>query len=136
MLLGITIQEFLTSTLPYTLPHMILGKRVDIIESLLEAYNSHKKGPPESVFQMCMRHIPSVLGFLLVQFHQHAEQAVILVLRNIDDTFERIDLVELIKADPINIMAETLRAYSDLDTNNKKDVCGLHGLFQSIKCAH
>ncbi|KAF3927530.1 hypothetical protein AA313_de0202685 [Arthrobotrys entomopaga] len=119
-LLGITIPEFLSNTISYTLPHMILNRKIDIIESLVQAYNqSRKEAPPETLFQLCMRYITGILGLILVQRHSNIEEHAMLLLRHTDKTFERLDLTELIKADPISVMAETIRCYAVLDEDSR-----------------
>ncbi|KAK6543275.1 serine/threonine-protein kinase M1 [Orbilia ellipsospora] len=119
-LLGITIPEFLSNTVSYTLPHMILNRKIDILESLVQAYNqSRKEALPETLFQLCMRHITGILGLVLVQRHSNIEEHAMLLLRHTDKTFERLDLAELIKADPISVMAETIRCYAVLDQESR-----------------
>ncbi|KAK6347753.1 serine/threonine-protein kinase M1 [Orbilia javanica] len=119
-LLGIPTQEFLSNTISYTLPHMVLNRKLDILENLVLAYNSCKKGEMESAFQVCMHHITPILGLILVQRHDDIEDHTMSLLRHADPTFQRLDFAELIKADPIAIMAETIRCYAVLNSEAKQ----------------
>ncbi|RVD85244.1 uncharacterized protein DFL_003570 [Arthrobotrys flagrans] len=118
-LLGIPTQEFLSNTISYTLPHMVLNRKLDVLENLVLAYNSCRKGETESTFQVCMHHITSILGLILVQRHDDIEEHTMSLLRHADPTFQRLDFAELIKADPIAIMAETIRCYAVLNPEAK-----------------
>ncbi|KAK6532224.1 serine/threonine-protein kinase M1 [Arthrobotrys megalospora] len=118
-LLGIPTQEFLSNTISYTLPHMVLSRKLDVLENLVLAYNSCRKGDAESAFQVCMHHITSILGLILVQRHDDIEDHAMSLLRHTDQTFQRLDFSELIKADPIAIMAETIRCYAVLNPEAK-----------------
>ncbi|KAF3207545.1 serine/threonine-protein kinase M1, variant 2 [Orbilia oligospora] len=118
-LLGIPTQEFLSNTISYTLPHMVLNRKLDVLENLVLAYNSCRKGSIESTFQVCMHHITSILGLILVQRHDDIEEQTMSLLRHADPTFQRLDFAELIRADPIAIMAETIRCYAVLNPDAK-----------------
>ncbi|KAF3934400.1 hypothetical protein ABW20_dc0109945 [Dactylellina cionopaga] len=119
-LLGIPIHEFLSNTISYTLPHMVLNRKMDVLESLVAAYNTSRKGAAaESLFQVCMHYITAILGLILVQPHESIEEHAMSLLRQTDKTFQRLDLAELIKADPIAIMAETIRCYAVLNQESK-----------------
>ena len=121
-LLGIPTQEFLSNTISYTLPHMVLNRKLDVLENLVLAYNSCSKDSIESTFQVCMHHITSILGLILVQRHDDIEEQTMSLLRHADPTFQRLDFAELIKADPIAIMAETIRCYAVLNPDAKPNV--------------
>ncbi|KAF3199899.1 serine/threonine-protein kinase M1 [Orbilia oligospora] len=118
-LLGIPTQEFLSNTISYTLPHMVLNRKLDVLENLVLAYNSCRKGSIESTFQVCMHHITSILGLILVQRHDDIEEQTMSLLRHADPTFQRLDFAELIRADPIAIMSETIRCYAVLNPDAK-----------------
>ncbi|KAK6518484.1 serine/threonine-protein kinase M1, variant 2 [Arthrobotrys conoides] len=118
-LLGIPKQEFLSNTISYTLPHMVLNRKLDVLENLVLAYNSCSKDSMESTFQVCMHHITSILGLILVQRHDDIEEHTMSLLRHADLTFQKLDFAELIKADPIAIMAETIRCYAVLNPDAK-----------------
>ncbi|KAK6357828.1 serine/threonine-protein kinase M1 [Orbilia blumenaviensis] len=120
-LLGIPTQEFLSNTISYTLPHMVLSRKLDVLEHLVLAYKSCRKDGVESTFQVCMHHITSILGLILVQQHDDIEDNTMSLLRHTDPTFQRLDFAELIKADPIAIMAETIRCYAVLNPESKVD---------------
>ncbi|EWC44205.1 hypothetical protein DRE_06950 [Drechslerella stenobrocha 248] len=120
-LLGISTQDFLANTIAYTLPHMVMNRRLDVLDSLVQAHNSCRKGDPETLFQVCMHYITAILGLLLVQQHENIEEHSMALLQQTDRTFERLDLAELIKADPIAIMAETIRCYAVLNKERKPD---------------
>ncbi|KAK6341722.1 serine/threonine-protein kinase M1, variant 2 [Orbilia brochopaga] len=118
-LLGTSTQDFLANTISYTLPHMIMNRKTDVLDSLVQAYNSCRKGAPESLFEVCMHYITAILGLLFVQPHENVEEYAMSLLVQTDRTFQRLGLSELIKADPIAIMAETIRCYAVLDEGSK-----------------
>lgn len=118
-LLGITVPEFLVLTKTSTLPYLILMKRQDVLRRIAQAH-----GSSVSVRSICIEHLNMavILAFLLVQPSTDPETTIMVLLGEVSSEFKNIDLADLVRAEPILIAFELLKAAAEDDETRRPKV--------------
>ena len=121
-LLGITVNDFLTTTQAYTLPYLVLAKKHDIITRIAQA-----RGKDSTVKAMCTDslNLPSILATLLLQESLDFE-AMSAILQQTPDKFGNSSLSELAGMAPILTAFELLKAAGDPENHNTARVSIAH----------
>lgn len=122
-LLQIEVAELLKTTQHYTLPYMILWKRVEIVEKIAQACGAN-------VAAVCHDNVPFILALLLAQGGDNVEQATMALLVNVSTDFRNCSLTELVRPEGFSIAAELLKAAGEEDDAEKKQtVCSREEFF-------
>ncbi|KAH8154219.1 uncharacterized protein LAJ45_01987 [Morchella importuna] len=114
-ILGITVDDFLGTTQTYTLPYMILWKRVEIVERVAQACG-------KSAWVVCHENMTFILSVLLAQDVGDIEQTTMALLINASENFKSCSLRELVRPEKITLATELLKAAGDADQENKEPI--------------
>jgi serine/threonine-protein kinase ATR len=127
-LLDIDIGQFLVLTQVYTLPFLVLCKKQDIIQRISQAREA--TGTNGQISEMLREHqtMAAVLALLLVQKSTDVEASTMSYLRAASSDFKRVDLADLVLAEPVLIASELLKAAGDHQerTRAKVSTCWRH----------
>ena len=110
-LLYMSVSEFLVHTQADTIPYLVLTRKKDVLQRIAQARGSSI--PVHDLWLQPSRNLAAVLGLLLVQPVEDAEQSAIDLLRHASPSFAETDLSSLIKVDPIQISCEILKHAAD-----------------------
>ncbi|KAH0602256.1 uncharacterized protein H6S33_009866 [Morchella sextelata] len=114
-ILGISVDDFLGTTQTYTLPYMILWKRVEIVERVAQACG-------KSAWFVCHENMTFILALLLAQDVGDIEQTTMALLINASENFKSCSLRELVRPEKITLATELLKAAGDADQENKEPI--------------
>ncbi|KAK0703579.1 hypothetical protein B0T26DRAFT_658923 [Lasiosphaeria miniovina] len=117
-LLQTGVPDLLRHLQTHALPWLVLTKKRDVIQKIAEA-----RGEEES-WQPCLDNInlPSILALLLIQDAPNIAEHSMSSLRQISSHFDRFELVELLRTDPISIALELFKAGGDANEARKAQV--------------
>lgn len=114
--MSIGVDEFLHQTRKYTLPHLILWKKDDVVQTI-----AHTVGM--TVQTLCHENIPSILSLLFMQEWEDLEESAMAALRAISPHFASSSLGELVRPDAPKLAAEILKLCGDaVDHGEKRKV--------------
>ena len=116
-LLYMSVSEFLVHTQADTVPFLVLTRKTDVLQRIAQA-----RGPSIAVHDLWLqpsRNLAAVLGLLLIQPVEDAEQSAIALLKDASPSFAEHDLSSLIKVDPIQISCEILKHAADFPDSKK-----------------
>lgn len=118
-LLGITVAEFLILTKTSTLPYLILTNRQDVLRRVAQAHGSEV-----SIWDICVERVNMavILAYLLLQPSTDPESMIAALLRQASSEFENTNLADLVRAEPILIAFELLKAAAEDDEIRKPKV--------------
>ena len=117
-LLGMTVPTFLVLTESYTLPHLIFGRKYDLISKIAAAH-----GPEMSPAALCMnrRNFAAAMAFLFPRCAADPEGTIVPLLRGLGD-FQMPNFADMCRMDVIEIGSELLKAASDAGDGQKSKV--------------
>jgi serine/threonine-protein kinase ATR len=103
-------------TQTHTLPWMVMMKRQDIIQRI-----SHARGDDDPM-KTCLdnANLAAILSILLIQQVPDLESYTMQLFRGISSHFNNLELVDLLKMEPIMLAFELLKAGGEADDSNRK----------------
>ena len=109
-LLGTSVAEFLNLTQVYTIPHLVMTKKMDILQRVADASNL-------DIWSLCIdrTNMAAIIAYIMLQPSQDIATLVMVSLRAADPGFQSIDLTELLKAEPVSLAVHLLKAAEDDD---------------------
>jgi len=109
-LLGLSVSHFLQLTQADTIPFLVLWRRQDVLQKI-----ARSRGKTISVWNMCMqpRNLTGILSLLVAQNPSDLEAFIVECLVQASDDFNREDVINLLKIDPIPVACEVLRLAGD-----------------------
>ncbi|KAL8790468.1 MAG: hypothetical protein Q9213_000620 [Squamulea squamosa] len=112
--MSVTVSELLRLTQIHTLPYLVLIKKQGILQRIADACS-------RSVKELCMEpvNLSTILAYILLQSPSEAEVTIMTALQAISSEFMNVDCAELIKAEPVLIALELLKAAGDADDASK-----------------
>ncbi|KAF8859864.1 protein kinase-like protein rad3 [Acephala macrosclerotiorum] len=116
-LLKISVTEFLILTQSYTLPYLIMTKKIDVISRIAEASNKNN-------FNLLMHkdNLVSVIALLLQQSVADMETYVLSLLRLADVEFKNYDLNTLLRIGASEKALLLLKAAAEADDSKKSRI--------------
>ncbi|KAL8774573.1 MAG: hypothetical protein Q9209_000946 [Squamulea sp. 1 TL-2023] len=113
-LMFVTVSELLRLTQIYTLPYFVLTKKQGILQRIADACS-------RSVKEICMEpvNMSTILAYILLQSPSEAEVTIMTALQVVSSEFMNVDCADLIKAEPVLIALELLKAAGDADDASK-----------------
>ncbi|KAI5778912.1 hypothetical protein EDC01DRAFT_672633 [Geopyxis carbonaria] len=109
----ISVDEFLHQTRKYTLPHLILWKKDDVVQTIAQTVGM-------TVQTLCHQNIPSILSVLFIQEWDDLEESAMAALRAISPHFASSSLGELVRPDASKLAAELLKLCGDAVDEREK----------------
>ncbi|KAI9726160.1 MAG: serine/threonine-protein kinase M1 [Chrysothrix sp. TS-e1954] len=105
-ILSITIDEFLVKTQAETVPHLISGKRIDVLERISSA-----RGSKSTVWKVCTqsRNLAATLALLFGQQPHSAELLMQESFKQLNENLEPEDIQSLLKSEPILVACNLLK---------------------------
>lgn len=115
--MSVTVSELLRLTQTYTLPYFVLTKQRDILQRIANACN-------RSIKELCLEpvNMSAILAYILLRSPSEAEVTIMTALRVASAEFNNVDCAELVKAEPVLIALELLKAAGDTDDATKSKV--------------
>ncbi|KAH8816823.1 protein kinase-like protein rad3 [Xylogone sp. PMI_703] len=117
-LLEITVPEFLILTQSYTLPWLVLAKKIDVINSICKA---QQQNDPWDVCSEPSNLVP-ILSLLLVQNVQDIGRFASQQLQGVSSRFSELDFTELLRFERLPLGLHLLKAAADADDSKKSRV--------------
>lgn len=114
-LIGIDLADLLKVTQKYTIPYLILWKKVELVERIAQACE-------KDVWSLIYDNMSEILVLLLAQDADSAESTTKALLENVCAGFKNVTLVQLVWPLSISIAAELLKAAGDEDDDRKTRV--------------
>jgi serine/threonine-protein kinase ATR len=114
-LLGIDLIDFLKMTQSFTLPYLILWKRVELVERVAQACGM-------DAASVCHENMPAIMALLLTQDVDNIENFTMSLLEGASAEFKEVSIAELVRPEAISIAAELLKVASDEDDDKKARV--------------
>ncbi|KAL8699738.1 MAG: hypothetical protein Q9224_001285 [Gallowayella concinna] len=113
-LLSVTVSELLHMTQTYTLPYFVLTKQQEILQRIANACNS-------SIKELCLEpvNMSAILAYMLLRSPSEAEVSIMTALQIVSSEFNNVVCAELVKAEPVLIALELLKAAGDSDDVTK-----------------
>lgn len=117
-LMEMTVPDFLKLTQTYTLPYLVLTKKVDIINRIAQA---RKETEP---WETCVDpvNLTSILPLLLVQNVTDMETFILSLFKGISPQFQDLDLTDLLRTEPASTALQLLKAAGQADDSKKSRV--------------
>ncbi|KAL9021748.1 MAG: hypothetical protein Q9185_001112 [Variospora sp. 1 TL-2023] len=133
-LVSLTVSEILRITQVYTLPYLVLTRRSDLLQRIAKACG-------RSIQDLCLgqsyTNMSAILAYIMMRSSSEAEATVMTALRAISSDFVNVNFSELVKAEPVLIASELLKAAGDGDDEVKtKAHDALHFLTSLIHGRH
>ncbi|KAL9604378.1 MAG: hypothetical protein Q9219_000566 [cf. Caloplaca sp. 3 TL-2023] len=109
-LLSLTVSELLRITQIFTLPYLVLTRQHDLLQRLSAACG-------RSIQEVCMENnnMSAILAYIMLRSSGEAEVAIMTAFHGISPEFTNVNCSELVKAEPVLIASELLKAAGDLD---------------------
>lgn len=119
--LSISVAQFLVLTQSATLPRLVIEKRRDILNRIAEAQSEASLRDPA---QLCLHstNIAPIMALLLTQNVPDIELHAMDLLKNISSHFNKLDLAEILRTEPIGIALELLKMAGEEDDSKKSRV--------------
>ncbi|KAL8809103.1 MAG: hypothetical protein Q9200_003724 [Gallowayella weberi] len=116
-LLSVTVSELLRLTQAYTLPYFVSTKQPDILQRIANACN-------RSIKELCLEpvNMSAILAYMLLRSPSEAEVTIMTALQIVSSEFNHVDCAELVRAEPVLIALELLKAASDSDNVTRPKV--------------
>ena len=114
-MLGMSVDEFLVLTQAFTISHLVLDKKHDILRRIALARGDGNK------LWYDKENISSTVAFLFLQESLDI-QAILDILRQASDRFEHVTPTDLVEIELISTSCELLKTAGDLDDNNRSKV--------------
>ncbi|KAL9039802.1 MAG: hypothetical protein Q9180_002315, partial [Flavoplaca navasiana] len=113
-LMSVTVAELLRLTQTYTLPYLVLTKQQNILQRIADACG-------RSIKDLCMEPVntSAILAYILLRSTSDAENTIMTAFQSVSSEFLNVDCAELIKAEPVLIASELLKAAGDADDATK-----------------
>ncbi|KAL8735716.1 MAG: hypothetical protein Q9181_002719 [Wetmoreana brouardii] len=113
-LISVTVAGLLRLTQTHTLPYLVLTKRRDIVQRIADACN-------RSVKELCMEHsnMSNILAYIMLQSSSETEITIMTAFEVVSSEFANVNCSELVKAEPVLIASELLKASGELDEASK-----------------
>jgi serine/threonine-protein kinase ATR len=121
-LLGTSVSDLLLMTQTCTLPWLVLTKNKDVILRIAQV---RRDDDPWRTIIQDSANLGSIMALLLVQNVPNLEGFIMDLLRHISPHYAELDLVDLLKIDPIQIAIELLAKAGEEDDSKRSRV----GLF-------
>jgi len=121
-LFGISVNQFLHSTQPATVPSLVLMKKKDVLQRIAFAC-----GPTKQIFDICKqppRTLAATLALLLQQQSSNIEELTMEHLCEVAPEFRNFSLLEWLQIGVIPITCEMLKAASDRNEDKRPNVSG------------
>ncbi|KAH9845320.1 Domain in UVSB PI-3 kinase, MEI-41 and ESR-1 [Teratosphaeria destructans] len=120
-LLKIDNDKFLTWTQTHTIPALVLGKRVDILQriAIARGKQEQKHVAIEELVLQPKATLAATLAILLNQPATDMEEATLDCLGSVAQGFRGIDLAALVKLEPVLTACEMLKLSGDTQQNRK-----------------
>lgn len=117
-LLETTVPEFLVLTQAYTLPWLVLTKKIDIISRICKAQQQ------DDPWKICVQssNLVPILSLLLVQNVPDIEKFIPARLRSVSPQFNALEFTDLLKMEPSLLALHLLKAAVDADDGKKSRV--------------
>ncbi|RKF54549.1 Protein kinase rad3 [Golovinomyces cichoracearum] len=117
-LLQITVSEFLLLTQSYTIPWLVMGKKVDVIQRISEARKDSEIG------MACAEssNLVPTLALLMTQDRPDIENYIMSHLRFASPRFKNTDLEELMRVEPASQALHLLKAAGEAHDDKKKKI--------------
>lgn len=118
-LLFVTVPDLLVMTQAYTMPWLVLTKRVDIVSRIAQARSD------DDPFRTCLEsaNLRAIMALLLVQNVPDLEEFIMDLLKTMSPRFNELDLLDIFKMEPIGIALELLTNAGEEDDSRKSRVC-------------
>ena len=116
-LLGMSVGEFLNLTQIYTIPHLVMIKKMDLLQRVADASNM-------DIWSLCIdrTNMAAIIAYIMLQPSRDLGTLVMVSLRAADPGFESIDLTELLKAEPVSLAVHLLKVAEDDDMSKRSRV--------------
>ena len=116
-LMSVNVAELLRLTQTYTLPYLVLTKQQNILQRVADACG-------RSIKDLCMEPVntSAILAYILLRSASDAEITIMTAFQSASSEFLNVDCAELIKAEPVLIASELLKAAGDADDDTKPKV--------------
>jgi serine/threonine-protein kinase ATR len=117
-LMHMSVSELLLRLQKHALPWLVLTKKREVVQKVAEA-----RGESET-WETCMdaANLPPILALLLVQDAPDIADHTMSLLAHITPRFDGIELVELLRTDPLPIALELFKASSGANEARKTKV--------------
>ncbi|KAL8671782.1 MAG: hypothetical protein Q9168_003729 [Polycauliona sp. 1 TL-2023] len=122
--MSITVSELLRLTQTYTVPYLVLTKQQNVLQRVADACT-------RSIKDLVMEpaNTSATLAYILLRSPGDAEGTIMTALQSVSSEFLNVDCAELIKAEPVLIASELLKAAGDADDAAKpKSYYAIHFL--------
>ncbi|KAL8891174.1 MAG: hypothetical protein Q9215_001770 [Flavoplaca cf. flavocitrina] len=113
-LMSVNVAELLRLTQAYTIPYLVLTKQQHILQRVADACG-------RSIKDLCMEPVntSAILAYILLRSASDAEITIMTAFQSASSEFLNVDCAELIKAEPVLIASELLKAAGDADDDTK-----------------
>lgn len=113
-LLSLSVSEFLQITQIYTLPYLVLTKQRDLLQRVADACSRTIQG-------VCMEpdNMSAILANIMLRSSGETEVTIMTAFQVISSDFVNVNCSELVKAEPVLIASELLKAAGDADDTTK-----------------
>ncbi|KAF2167045.1 hypothetical protein M409DRAFT_66135 [Zasmidium cellare ATCC 36951] len=131
-LLSTDINSFLVMTQRDTLPSLVLTKKKDILQRIVDARGS------KSIRDICAQprtNLAAILTVLLTQSGPDTEEAAFACLTEVDEGFKNTDLSGLIKVDSVLVASELLKHCGEESESRKSRAYQAFQTFANIEQA-
>ncbi|KAI4208635.1 MAG: hypothetical protein LQ348_000112 [Seirophora lacunosa] len=133
-LVSLTVSELLRLTQIHTLPYLVLTRRSDILQRVAKACG-------RSIQELCLEksytNMSAILAYIMMRSSSETEATIMAALQAISSDFVHVDCSDLVKAEPMLIASELLKAAGDGDDDAKtKAHEALHFLASLINGRH
>ncbi|KAI4170794.1 MAG: hypothetical protein LQ343_004683 [Gyalolechia ehrenbergii] len=131
-LLSLSVSELLRMTQIYTLPYLVLTKQRDLLQRIADACNRSIQG-------VCMEpdNMSAILAYIMLRSSGETEVTIMTAFQVISSDFVNVNCSELVKAEPVLIASELLKAAGDVDDAMKPNVYeALHFLASLVYGKH
>lgn len=127
-LLQITVTEFLLLTQSFTIPWLVMGKKIDVIRRISEARKDSEIG------LACAEssNLVPTLTLLMIQGMPDTENYIMSHLRYASPRFKDTDLDELMRVEPASQALYLLKAAGEAHDEKKKKVFVFDTVFSKI----
>ena len=117
-ILEITVPNFLIRTQTYTLPWLVLTKKIDVIQKIQQA----RKDPEGWMTINEPSNLNPILALLLVQSVPDMEAFIKSLLKSVDPKFGEIEMEDLIRVEPASTALQLLKAAGEANESKKSRV--------------
>lgn len=120
--LSMSVADLLITTQAHTLPWLVLTKRRDAIIKIAEARGDED---PKNPWRLCFENtnMAPIMACLLVQNVPDLEAFCMTLMKNVSPHFKDLDLLDLLRIEPIGIALELLKSAGEVDSSKKSRVC-------------